>query len=496
MEEAWHAARLIPVSGIGGALEQERRATSALLAVMSAVREFGRALLGPIGAPAAPLEAFVEVPFEIDGKRVFPDGLLRLSRGNRTWVALVEVKTANNRLDAEQLETYLDIARVHRYNALLTISNEIPAIPGTHPTAVDRRKTKTVALHHLSWTQVLTEAVVQKTHRGVADPEQAWILGELIRYLEHRNSGAMAFDDMGPSWVTAREASTHGTLLAGDKAAAEVASRWDQLIQFLCLHLGKQLGVEVHPGLSRRELSDPTVRPAVLVHSLVGRGCMDGELRIPGTIGPVGVTGDLRAGRISVSVTVPAPQTGRGRTRINWLLRQLAAAPDDLRIDCVTAYARGASTSELLRKVRANPDVLVGDDKREIKQFRLILSAPMGTKRGAGRGGFVASVLDLVDGFYADVVQGLKPWAAPPPKLRPAGPPEPVEAVARSLISTDHSSQDGAEPAASEAAGQADVGVVGALGDEIGGEVVQGDEHERALPHAGVGHHEVGLVDR
>ena len=34
-EESWHAARLIPTSGISGAEEQERRATSALLAVMA-----------------------------------------------------------------------------------------------------------------------------------------------------------------------------------------------------------------------------------------------------------------------------------------------------------------------------------------------------------------------------------------------------------------------------------------------------------------------------
>ena len=36
-EEAWHEARLIPTSGISGAEEQERRATSALLAVMGIV---------------------------------------------------------------------------------------------------------------------------------------------------------------------------------------------------------------------------------------------------------------------------------------------------------------------------------------------------------------------------------------------------------------------------------------------------------------------------
>jgi hypothetical protein len=73
--------------------EQERRATSALLAVMSAVREFGRAILGPLGAPAGQYETYIEVPFADGDRNVYPDGLIRTRRGERTWTALVEVKT-------------------------------------------------------------------------------------------------------------------------------------------------------------------------------------------------------------------------------------------------------------------------------------------------------------------------------------------------------------------------------------------------------------------
>jgi hypothetical protein len=50
-EVEWERARLFPVSGIGGADEQERRAASALLAVVQSVREFGRAITVPMGAP-------------------------------------------------------------------------------------------------------------------------------------------------------------------------------------------------------------------------------------------------------------------------------------------------------------------------------------------------------------------------------------------------------------------------------------------------------------
>lgn len=449
-EETWHVARLIPTSGINGAKEQERRATSALLAVMMSVREFGRALTTRFGAPAGVVETYIEVPFQLGEHRHFPDGLVRVTRGSRVWTALVEVKTGTNDLEAPQLEAYLDIAREHAFDAVLTISNQIPATAGTHPTAVDKRRLKKVALHHLSWTQVLTEAVVQKVHRGVGDPDQAWILGELIRYLESPQSGAMQFDDMGANWVAVRESVAHGTLRSSDKGVAEVASRWDQLIQYLALRLGRQLGTEVEPSLSRRELSDPSLRSQAVSSGLVTRGVLDGGLRIPGAIGTVSLAADLKAGRLHCSVDIDAPREGRPATRVNWLLKQVAKAPDGLRIDAFAQYARGASTSELLRDARANPSLLIGDPKRELRSFRLTLSAPMGTKRGQGRGSFITSVVDLLDAFYVDVVQTIKPWS--PPKLReqPVVPDSPP-GVAPQLVSTALSSQDGPEPV-SEAA--------------------------------------------
>ena len=97
--------------------------------------------------------------------------------------------------------------------------------------------------------------------------------------------------------------------------------------------------------------------------------------------------------------------------------------------------------------IRENPAVLVDDPKREIRTFRLILGASMGSKRGQGRGSFVTSVLDLLDGFYEDVIQSIKPWSAAPPRLRPKTPEPPEPTVPAALASTSLSSQDGAEPA-------------------------------------------------
>ena len=444
-EDSWLTARLIPTSGINGAEEQERRATSALLAVMSSVREFGRALTQPLGAPAGPLQTFIEVPFEYEDTKCFPDGLVRAARGQRQWTALVEVKTGNNTLKTEQIERYLDVAREQGFDAVITISNEIPPMAGQHPTPVDKRKLKRVALHHLPWTEVLTAAVMQKEYRGVADPDQAWILGELIRYLEHPRSGAMEFTDMGPAWVPMREAVAAGTLRPSDAIVPEVAGRFDALVRYAGLKLGRRLGTEVTPSLSRRELSEPGIRTQALVNQLASTGTMTAGLKIPGAVGPLYVTADLRAGRIVCHADIDAPREGKPTTRVNWLVRQLRDAPDTVRVEAFTMHSRGPGNAELLRAVRVDPKILLGDPAKELRSFRVAQSTASGTKRGTGRGAFIDSLLDAIDDFYECVIQNLKPWMPAPPRLR--SPDEPLpEPVPISLVSTSISSQDGPDP--------------------------------------------------
>lgn len=455
-EESWHAARLIPTSGINGAAEQERRATSAVLAVMTAVREFGAAMTKPFGAPAGTIEAFIEVPFEVGERRVFPDGLIRVSRGAKTWTALVEVKTGANALSREQLDCYLDIARAEGFDALITISNELAPTPGTHPTPVDKRKLKKVAIHHLSWTEVLTTAIMHKVHRGVADPDQAWILGELIRYLEHDRSGAMGLSDMGEEWVAVRNAVEDGTIRPTDRGVPRVVTRWEQLVRYACLTHGQRLGVEVQPVLSRKEAADPETAVQAAVAGLVETGVLRRDIRIPGGVAPLTVEADLRAQRVSCSLTLDGPKAGRPLTRVNWVLRQLSSAPDSLRVDTYVVGSRAVAASELLGKAREDPSVLVTDPQKVIRAFRLVHSAPMGAKRGRGRGTFIGSVLQVLDDFYEDTAQNLKPWSSSAPRSRDISDEVDHEAaeqgVHRSLLSAGPSSQDGPEPVEPEGA--------------------------------------------
>ena len=420
---------------------QERRATSALLAVMSSVKEYGRVITGQMGAPAGALETFIEVPFLLGEKKVFPDGLIRVRRGSKVWTALVEVKTGTNELQREQLENYLDVAREHRFNALLTISNEIPPAAGTHPTTVDNRKSKHIPLYHLSWTEVLTAAVMQKEFRGVADPDQAWILGELIRYLEHPKSGAVEFTDMGASWVPVRDAVSSGTLRKTDKEAPQVAGRFDALLRYGALKLGQRLGADVTQVMTKAEIANPALRIAAVTDMLVSEGKMSGAIRIPNAVSPLTVTVDIRAAQITCSFSTAAPAVGKPTTRVNWLLRQLKDAPDVLRVEAFAARQRGG-TAELLRAAREDPSVLIVDPTKEVKSFTVTYLAKMGPARLAGRSGFIDSVMDAIFVSYDLVGQRLKDWSAAPPKLRK---PEDVvvdEALAKDLPSAALSSQD------------------------------------------------------
>ena len=371
----------------------------------------------------------------------------------------MEVKTGSTHSQTEQLENYLDIAKEQGYDAVLTISNEIPAVAGQHPTKVDKRKLRKVALHHLSWTQVLAEAVMQKEFRGVADPDQAWILGELIRYLEHSRSGALEFDDMGETWVAVRDAVAAGTLRATDKGIADVVARFDALLRFASLRLGRQLGTEVVPVLSRKEQADPTLRAQALTAMLCQTGQLSGAIRIPDTVGQLVVTADLR----SVEGHLPRRRR-RAPGGSPHHPGELAGAPAQGR---ARLRARGdvhCPRARLQRRRAAGrrpgePRGPGGGPGQGDPVLPPGATAGMGTKRGRGRGSFIDSVLSATDTFYADVLQYLKAWSAAPPKLRQPGahPPDAEPTTPRSLASTEYSSQDGVEPVGDPTGAAADL---------------------------------------
>lgn len=417
-QDGWMPARLLSTAGIRNQKEQERRAASALLAVMSAVPDFCFSLLSGMKAPKGAISTFTELRFKDENEPThIPDGAVIIDRGKRRWACLVEIKTNGVELDPDQASRYLDLARTHGFDGLLTISNQIRSDPNDLPYAIHKSKLKGLAVYHASWWRVLTEAIVQHRFRGIDDPDQAWILGELIRYLDDEKSGASGFEGMGQDWVRVRESARNETLRRTDSEAVSVSARWEQFVEYLCLHLSQELGVDVKHlrprGKDAKELLEGTV------DRLAATGALDCQIRVPDAVGPMGIEANLRTRRLTTTVEIPAPKEGRARTRVNWLLRQLNDAPDDLRVEVRFRHVR-ATSSELLRDCRGAPERLLLEDdaRREPRAFILALSTPMSKKGGRKEGSFVSETRRQVTDFYRDLVQGLVPPRTKAPKLR------------------------------------------------------------------------------
>lgn len=425
--DQWRPARLIPVAGIRGQEEQETRATSCLLAVMGAVPEFGRAILNHVKAPGGRISSFTEIGFaDVDNRRHRPDGAIIVERGGRVWQCLVEVKTGTAALEVEQVARYLELARDHGFAGVLTISNQITDRASESPVAIDGRRLRGLNLWHLSWSQILTDAVMQHRYHHVSDPDQAWILGELIMYLSDEAAGAGGFQDMGDKWVRVREAARQGTLRPNDKELPEIAERWEQFTKFLCLNLSQDLGRNVEPQRGRTETTRQ--RLDQIQQDLADRGVLRSSIRVPDAVGPVSIEADLRARMVTISTSIDLPREGRPLTRIKWLVRQLADAPPDVRLTIGFANVR-RTTSELLVKARQRPELLTAPDdpKREPRSAQIALTRPLGSKRGRGAGSFVGETQSQTIAFYGEIVQHLQAWRAPAPRL-------PTEAQPTSVI--------------------------------------------------------------
>jgi hypothetical protein len=138
-----------------------------------------------------------------------------------------------------------------------------------------------------------------------------------------------------------------------------------------------------------------------LTKLLAADATLDAVLRVPDAVGDLRLRVDLRARRTLTSVAVEAPREGRGKSHINWLLRQLGDAPDDLRVEVVYPSARD-TTSALLSQARQDPNRLLypPNPKREPRSFILTLARPMGSKRGKAEGSFVRETRGQTFDFY------------------------------------------------------------------------------------------------
>lgn len=416
-------ARLIPVPS-GGRDSRETASTSALLATMMAVSEFSQAMTDLVGirlGSTAKLHCYTEVVIKTPSgpSKLRPDGLIHVSTGKINRYFLVEAKTGTNELQPQQVEEYMHLAKQVGMEGVITISNQYMPLPTLHPVQIATSKYRNVSLHHWSWTLILTEALIASKHKGVKDPDQAYILSELIRFLEHPTTRVKQTPSMGPRWTEATRAAFQGhPLHAGTPHVEALVSAWYQSLRFLTLEMSAQLGRPVTIATSRRDKLDPGERMKTDAAVL----CLDrrivSEIEVPDAASRLRLICDFRRRALEASMWLKAPtdkkRVGAHRT---WIRNQLARCEDpNLRIEAAWP-GRAPATTESLAGLRSEYSKLLPDKAGHLPTaFEIVRLLDLGDRMSQTTK-FPEYCAEFVWSFYRDVGQHLRAFQPQAPRV-------------------------------------------------------------------------------
>lgn len=414
-------ARLIPVVADSA---KEMRAVSILLASIFAVDEFRKSILAGVGAPTGKrsrTRCLTEIKFKNGNNRqeLRPDGLIVARVGNRNWWALVEAKIGANDLSAEQVEAYLDLARENQLDAVITISNQFVPSPTHHPVNVDGRKLRGVSLYHWSWMSLVSEAVLLAENTAIADPDQAYILNEMIRYFQNSSSGALHFDRMGGDWkdICLRARDTV-RLSRSDRSVIDTCASWHQLVRHLSLRLSMAIGRNVSVYLKRADRIDPDRHLQGTATELIEKYSLSAELDVPDAASRLFLSADLSRKTLSVSMRLQAPtDRHRASSCVTWIKNQLQECKDD-GIIVGAHYPRKTHAKEAtLGNLRNDQKILLTDNSSTLPKWFEIRKTFDNANKFSGPKTFVKEVEKLVLIFYEEAGQNLKNWQPTAPKI-------------------------------------------------------------------------------
>ena len=420
--ERGERARLFPVLAD---TSKEGRCTSILLSCLVHVREFGQSMLGSVDqrvGKRANLTAYTEVTFtnQSDEKAHRPDGLIVLRTGKREWRALIETKVGNNKLNEEQLVAYINLAKKHNFDAIITISNQFTSRPDHHPIKLPAKTRSKIALHHWSWMYIVTQADLLISNDDIEDEDQHLILAEMLRFLTHSSTGVKGFDRMPPEWTEVVQKVADGAPLQEKSDELQnVVAAWHQEVRDINLMLSRQVNVKVRTKLTRSHALDPSVRIKEDISNLATSYLLTTGLEVQDAAAPIEISVDIGRRTISASMTLLAP-TDRKTTasRLRWLLRQLQKSSEtDIHIR-LHWPGRRSQTQHTLMELRENLKIaLENNQDRQVVRFEICMIRQL-TKRFGQRKNFINDLEQLVSDFYETAGQHLRAYQSPAPRVR------------------------------------------------------------------------------
>jgi len=415
------SAKLIPTSKPG----DEITLTSIFLSSIRLIKEFRTLLIKPTDIRInGKIYVYTEVDFgQVSNGERF-DGLLILVRAGVIHEAvLFEMKNKGDVINKDQLLKYLNIAKEVGIKNFITISNQFVLSPTQYP--IDIKIPKGMNLYHFSWSYILTIAhiLLFNNNTNIDDVDQVEIMKEVVAYYEHNISGIYGFSQMKPGWKVVVERIISGTQLKSNcQDIIETVESWLQEEKDLALILSRGLGLFVKSG----ETKFKNNYQARIEHDkkiLMKDKCLSSKLVISNAVSNVNVIAYLDKRSIEMSVYLNAPEDKMNRGKIGWIKRQLEYAQkcnenefnkikDDIRVGIFVKYANAL----IKIKIEKLDDVCDELTSKEIKYFEIYYIKDLG-KKFSSRRKFVEIIEEMLIDYYSGIVQNLKKWNKPAPKI-------------------------------------------------------------------------------
>lgn len=416
------SAKLIPLIKPG----DEMALTSIFLSSLRLVKEFRKDILNAVDLiSGGRIYVYTEIEFsQFKENRV--DGLIIVVKGGKIKdAALLEMKNKSDELAVDKIQRYLEIAKLYKIPKLITVSNQFVSVPTQSPIYI--KPPKNVGLYHLSWSYILTIAriLLFENDKNIKDEDQVEIMREVIDYLQHSASGVSGFSQMKPGWKNVVQKINAGVnLKPDDKHVYDTVVSWLQEERDMALILSRELGLLVRSGESEYK-DDLPGRLENDTKNLINNKKLISTLRVEGAVSNIVINANFDRRNIEMSVVLNTPQDRRTRGQLSWLKGQFKicnsrneelynSLKNELRIEAAIKYS---STPEPL-SIDDLDDIVDKIKDKEIKEFRIIQIKDIGRKFES-RSGFVKTIENMLLHYYEGIVQHLKKWEKPAPKMPP-----------------------------------------------------------------------------
>ena len=337
-------------------------------------------------------------------------------------MALLEVKTGTNKLDQTQFDKYLELAREHDFNAIITVSSQ-PAQTNTYPPLNVKYKGSKICIIHLSWERLLREAQLLIRQDTVGDTDQQYILKEWIKYLLNPNAKIMSDHIVGDYWQDILKSASNKRLKSSKEKLEQFVQDWVGFLRFQTFRLRAKLGENVDIKLRLKEQKYSSQYIKRLMDECLNDGHMSSSIQTSHAVAPIDVTFKLDSRKILFSVNLKPPEDKDRRKQIIWLRNEQLKNIDDSLPDLLLVIEwkfRNILTEINVTdaiKDRKNIESAIRMDKIGndigIKSFRIEWITDIARKKSD----VFTSIGDNMEEFYRTVIQNLKVYVPSTPKI-------------------------------------------------------------------------------